>query len=67
MSTAAIAAALAVAISPADSLMWQVPGQAFENPAVRQWMLPHSSSSVGLTARDDHRNGEAVAMMGTGE
>lgn len=39
--------ALAASVLPADSAMWQVAAPAYENPAVKQWMLPASHSSIG--------------------
>jgi hypothetical protein len=36
----------ATIISPADNGMWQMNSLAYENPAVKQWMLPDSYNSI---------------------
>ncbi len=39
--------AIASAVLPCDSALWQLPEQSFVNPAVKQWMLPRSYSLIG--------------------
>lgn len=39
--------AIASAVLPCDSALWQLPEVSFANPAVKQWMLPRSNSLIG--------------------
>ena len=61
------AAAVAVAVSPTDSTLWQLPSLAYENPAVKQWMLPRSYSRVGVVAHYTDMNRPLSDLTGTGE
>lgn len=51
---------------PRDSVMWQMPSQAFDNPAVRQWMLPGTYSRGGASWCDSTSNRAVDPRLGDG-
>lgn len=57
----------AVAISPSDSTIWQLPELAFDNPAVKQWMLPDSHSRVAIIGDYSHSSEKILPLQGNGE
>ena len=56
-----------VGISPVDSITWRLPSLAFENPAVKQWMLPASHSAVQIEGDYEHTPDGVVDILGNGE
>ncbi len=56
---------LAAAIFPADNAMWQMNDLAYQNPAVKQWMLPSSFSEVYAGYHHDSQS-EATLVPGDG-
>lgn len=58
---------LVSALLPADSVMWQMPSLAWENPAVRQWMLPQSHSEIRAGYIREKFNEPIDMQRGTGE
>ncbi|MCM1348601.1 MAG: hypothetical protein NC338_04245 [Firmicutes bacterium] len=56
----------AASVLPADSAMWQMATPAFSNPAVKQWMLPQSHSSIGPEYEKEHLNRPVDITRGTG-
>lgn len=58
---------VAASVMPSDSVMWQMAEPAFENPVVKQWMLPRSHSHIGPEYRRLRSSQPVDLQEGTGE
>ena len=67
MTTPIILLLATASVLPADSAMWQLSAPAYENPAVKQWMLPRSHSSIGAGYLHERQNKATDVQNGTGE
>lgn len=47
--------------------MWQLPVPAYDNPAVKQWMLPRNHSAIGASYHHDKQNRPTDRQLGAGE
>jgi hypothetical protein len=56
---------LASIIAPSDNAMWQMNSQAYDNPAVKQWMLPMTHNSIDLSYHKD-KSDETIDFPGEG-
>lgn len=59
--------AIASAVMPQDSAMWRLSEPAYENPAVKQWMLRGSHSGIGAGYLSDKADKPVDLQLGTGE
>jgi len=57
----------AASVLPADSAMWRLSEPAYENPAVKQWMLSQSYSAIGAGYFHDRSNRPTDVQNGKGE
>lgn len=58
--------ALTASLLPADSVMWQLSSRAWENPAVKQWMMRQSHSSIEAGYENENFNEPIDVQQGTG-
>lgn len=58
---------ITVAITPADSAMWQMSAPAYDNPAIKQWAMPSSHSRLGVGLHSSLLDRAADPREGRGE